>query len=136
MSIEVRDPNGRSVRVRRLWWPYRRVVNKRTVETFDGPDTTMWMSDLDDPISLFIAACALVLMLPLLVVLFVGFAEVLLLLPLIPLYLLGRIALRRPWRLEVTREKRVVYRERVVGWRASRERMEQLAFRYEAGLPA
>ncbi|PJI93662.1 hypothetical protein [Luteimicrobium subarcticum] len=136
--MKTTTPHGATVRVRRRLLPWRRRVRK--TDRFDGlPDLADLFSGADDLIGGVIGAVllviAVVLILPVLIFALVVVGEVLLLLLLLPLFLLARVALKKPWIVEVTIGGAVVHSEAVVGWRAAGARARQLVKIVSVGAP-
>ncbi len=125
--MRVRDLQGRRWSVRRRWLPWRRRL--RDVGGPDVPD----VGGVDDPISAVLVVVLLVIALPFVVALVVLLAEVLLLLLLLPLFVLLRVVLRRPWVIEVIDPSGSYTAEPMVGWRASRRRIDELADEVRSG---
>lgn len=117
-------PTGERYRVRRKWLPWRRKANTRDMDWFDIPDLG------DDPISMIIFG---ILLVPVIIVLVVLLGELLLLLLVFPLVMIARSIFGTPWTIEVTRKRELVVAEKVKGWRASRERIRQIAKLIGAG---
>ncbi|MFI7588419.1 hypothetical protein ACIB24_15220 [Spongisporangium articulatum] len=128
------DPAGRTWRIRRRWLPWRRRIRDVPDYGIDLPSVDLG----DDPISAVIGVVLLVivtiLVLPFLVVFAGLLLELGLLLALLPLAVLARIALRRPWTIEVFGPGRrflirgpLQHEERVVGWRASSRKIHEYA---------
>jgi hypothetical protein len=119
--VKVVAADGSTWRVRRRWLPWRRRVR-------DVPDAPFDIGTLgDDPISMVLLAIGLILLLPALVVLVVLVGELLLLLLLLPLAVVGRGLIGLPWTIEVVRERRLQYTERVRGWGNAGRRIDDLA---------
>lgn len=123
MRVKVEDPSGQTWRVSRRWVPWRRRV-KGDVESF--PDV---MPDGlgDDPVSAVIAAIALVLIAPFVVLVVVVGAEFLLLLLLLPFAVLGRVLLGRHWAVEVRRGWKPWWEVRAGDWQDSASRIHDVA---------
>ncbi|HYJ66766.1 MAG TPA: hypothetical protein VEX15_03810 [Nocardioidaceae bacterium] len=108
-------------RVRRRWLPWRRRVR-------DVPDSPIDIGPVgDDPISIVLMVIALVMFVPAFVVLIVLVGELLLLFVLLPLVVLGRGLFGVPWTIEVRRERRLLYTERIRGWSNASRRMDDVA---------
>jgi hypothetical protein len=126
--MKVLDRHGRRWKVRRRWLPWRRRVR-------DVPDVPIDGGLGDDPISMVIGLVLLVLAIPALIVTLVLVAELLLLLVLLPVAVVGRLLLPVPWTIELwsrPARRRVLgwhleHEVPVRGWRASGERMGELA---------
>ncbi|WP_265445215.1 hypothetical protein [Flexivirga meconopsidis] len=118
------SPWGTTYKVKRRWLPWRRKEG--------GLEGLDWVPDLgDDPISMVIVAVVAV---PVILVLVVFFGEFLLLLVLLPVVLLVRALHGEPWTIEVHDQGEVVYTERVKGWNASEERIDQIAKLIRSGI--
>jgi hypothetical protein len=134
--VRVKDSKGRTWRVGRRWLPWRR----RFREVPDGGLDLSMLPDADDPITaaigLVLAIVGLIFLVPALLVLLGLVLELALLLALLPLAIVLRVALRRPWTVQVVGpSENVVHTERVVGWRASTARIGQLAELVRHGSP-
>ena len=124
-------PDGREWKVGRQWMPWRARFRRKS---FDGPDVGD-VSTFDDlgglAIGLAILAVAVV-------VLFVVFPVVVLAVELVLLMLLliagvfARLVFRKPWHV-LARTGEAAYRWPVKGWRASGERVDQVADALAAG---
>ena len=128
--MRVRDPQDRKWKVRRRWTPWRRRL--RDV----GPLDALSMPSIgggSDPISLILTVIGLIILIPVLIVLAAALIEFLLILLLIPIVLLGRIALRRPWIVEVLGPDDHYYTESVKGFAASGAHVKQIAQAIERG---
>lgn len=117
-------PTGEKYRVRRKWLPWRRKAKLKDIDWLDIPDLG------DDPISAIIMAIFLV---PLIIILVLLLGEFLLLLLVLPLVMIARSIFGKPWTIEVTEKGQLRAAEQVKGWRASAERIRQLAKLLEAG---
>jgi hypothetical protein len=142
--VQVRDRDGRTWRVGRRWLPWRRRV--REVPDFDFgwdlPDLGGLADDLPGFLVGLLIGLAVIIALPF-VLLALGFLlEVSLLLALLPVAVLVRVALRRPWTVQVIApDDSLASAEPVVGWRESGERVAARAstlreHRSEAGAVA
>jgi di/tricarboxylate transporter len=140
----VHSPDGRSWTIRRRWVPrlgeeslWRRFRRRfgQTVEWTKelAPDT---LDVLDDSIVLGIALVLLALL-----VIFVGLPvliailDLVLILSLALIGVLGRVLFRRPWVIEVRDDDRQTTRWRVVGWRASARKLDEIEQVLRIGLP-
>ncbi|MFW6773274.1 hypothetical protein ACOACO_03245 [Nocardioides sp. CPCC 205120] len=124
--MDVVDPRGRQVRVRRRllpWRPRRRVGYE--------PAQPDWIGD--DLAGLVLGVVVGLVVLPLLLLTGVLVLEVALFLLVLPLYWLTRVVLRRPWTVDVLVERRAVHSEAVRGWRASGDLVASLAERVRHG---
>lgn len=132
--MEVTALDGRTVVVRRQWFPWR--LRRRNIDLSDG-----------DPFSLMdggdgLEGIVFGLVLGLVLVLFGGiiltvalFASelILLLLLLAPLFALARLFWVLPWIIEATHDGTVLGLARVRGWRDSSERIRDIAEAYQRG---
>ncbi len=118
--MKVTEPGGTTVRIGRRWLPWR-----RRLRGLDAPDLPI--PDGDDPISAALAVIGLIIAIPFLVVFTIALGELLILLALLPLLLLARIVLRRPWTVDVTRRGDLVASHQAADWASSRELKEELA---------
>ena len=137
MALEVQAPDGSLWTIKRVWIPFRpRWRAKKPEGSLDALDGADVVSSLDDPLGCGIAiaiAIAVVVIgfigwvfvLPVLI--FLG--EVVLLLLAVVLGIVARVLFRRPWTIEVRKRSARAEPVRVpaVGWRGSRERIEELA---------
>jgi hypothetical protein len=126
--MKVMDPQGRTVRVGRRWFPWRRRV--RDVE---GLDVGGVGAPGEDPISVLLAVLGLLLLIPFVLALVLLVGEVLLLVLLLPAALLARVVFRRPWTVEATSKGHVLWTEQVTGWTESNVRILEIAAVYERG---
>lgn len=117
IRVKQRGPQGSTYTVRRRWLPWRRKV--------EMPDSLGGFSGVGDDLGC-LGVIAVIVMVPFLVVAVIALVELLLLLLLLPVWLLVRVVLRRPWTIEVRRDRRLVHTEKVVGWQASDLRMRRL----------
>ena len=123
--MRVTTADGRELRIGRRWLPWR----PRT-RNVDGDANFFDLVGGDDPMGFVLSillALVLTLLAPVLAVVLVLTGEVLLVLALLPLAVLLRVLLRRPWLVEVREGRTLLAAEPVVGWRASGERIRQLA---------
>lgn len=105
-------------RVSRRWLPWRRKAR------FDDPGNSGVVPVFDDPI---LGTVALVLALPALVLAVVVALELLLLLLVLPVVVLGRIVLGRRWRVEVRRERSLVWEGEAGTWAQSGQLIRRVA---------
>ena len=105
--------NGETWRVRRRVTPWRRRLRGH----IDVPD----IGGGDDILGIIV----LIIAIPFLVIAAIALSEFLLLLLLIPVYVMIRIAFRRPWYIDVSRGDDHVATESVIGWRAAGERVRE-----------
>lgn len=127
--MTVVDPQGRKIRVRRRWLPWRRRV--REVESLD-----FGAPDLGDDLPGVLLFLLVLIALPFVAVLVLLLGELLLLLLLLPVAVLLRVAFGRPWvveAVEVTRGRPLLWSEPVRGWTESGLRVHDLAAAYERG---
>lgn len=87
----------------------------------------------DDPISAILTVLGLIVLIPVVIALAAALIEVLLLLLLIPILLLVRIALRKPWIVEVIGPDRHYYTESVPRFAASGAHVQQIAASIRTG---
>jgi pilus assembly protein TadC len=133
----VTTPAGETWRVRRLWVPRmrgetlwsrlrRRIRRARRVgEWSDVGEGCVF--DVDDLIILVALAVVILLLVFLVVPLLLVLLDVLVLLLLLVLGLGARIVFRRPWVVEATGSGPYRHTWRVVGWRASGEKVDEIA---------
>jgi hypothetical protein len=126
--VRVRDLDGKTWRVGRRWLPWRRRIREiPDVNDYSLPDL-----DIGDDLPGFLAVLAIafvvIITLPFLL-LAIGFMiELSLLLSLLPVAVLFRVALRRPWTVQVIApDGSLAAAEPVVGWRESGERVQARA---------
>lgn len=132
-AVRVRDPQGRLWKVRRRWTPWRRRM--RDVDPLD----VLGLPDIgggSDPISVILTVIALIVLVPVIILAAIALLELLLILLLIPLVMLGRIALRRPWIVEIVGPDGHYATESVPGYGASGARVQAIAAAIAAGTPA
>ncbi|GAA3531557.1 hypothetical protein GCM10022234_30880 [Aeromicrobium panaciterrae] len=131
--MEVVDPAGETWRVKRRWLPWR--LKRR------NPDDVVDVSDaagaVDEPIGLVIVVVvlAVAVLAPVIFVLAFFVAEFLLLLLLLPLFVVIRGSLLGRWPIEAFKGKQLVASESVRGWRASGDRMLEIADGIRMGQP-
>ncbi len=118
--MKVTEPGGTTVRIGRRWLPWR-----RRLRGLDSPDLPI--PDGDDPVSAVLAVVGLIIAIPFLVIFTIALGELLILLALLPLLLLARVVLRRPWTVDVTRSGELVSSHRAADWAASGELIGELA---------
>jgi hypothetical protein len=120
--------DGRTIDVRRRWLPWRPRV--RDVEGGD-----VWLIDgADDVIGfvvLLVLSVAVSLVLVFLLPPLVFIAEALVVAAAIPVATALRILLIRPWTIEARHEGTLVGVEKVRGWRASQQRIQEIVTTYE-----
>lgn len=147
-------PDGRAWVVRRRWAPrlgpetllgrFRRFVpgpvRRQRDKLRKNADGIVDVGCLFDELGLVILAIALVLLLVLVVaVVFViplvlAVVDVVVVLVVAGAGLVGRVAFRRPWTVEARAGDGTVRTWKVVGWRASRERLDEIAELLAAGI--
>ncbi len=100
-------------------------------------DVLTW-PDGDDPISLVLAGIGLLILMVVLALLgiplLVALLELLFLALLIAVALVARVAFRRPWAVQAQADDGTSHWWRVVGWRASGRKIEEVAQHLEAGV--
>jgi len=144
--VRVIGSEGHEIVIRRRWLPWKRRVSAKKVGDYTPDADPLDALDLigSEGLGLFIA---LILLVPVLLVLVLVLSELFLLLLLLPLIVLARGLFGVPWTIEVTRvvsttKRKLILSEDVKGWRASGERMHELAAEYSrtpppaAGLPS
>ena len=123
--MRVTTDDGRQLVVGRRWLPWR----PRPRE-LDGPAEFFDVVGGDDLAGIalsIVLAMVLSLLAPLLLVVLVLTGELLLVLLLAPLAVGVRVLLRRPWLVEVRHGGTLLHAEKVVGWRASGDRILEIA---------
>jgi hypothetical protein len=139
MARTVTTPSGETWRVRRLWAPrlrgesllgraWRRARGAvRRGDLSDVPDAGCAV-DLADELAIVVVAVVAVLVLVFFVVpLLVALIDLVILVVLTLLGIVARVLFRRPWVVEATAPDRSRLRWRIVGWRASREAVDEIA---------
>lgn len=120
--MKVTDPHGQTWRIRRRWLPWR-----KRISTPDWvPDGGRVLAIGDDPVSMFIGAISMILLIPAFIFLLLISLEFLLLLLLLPLVLLARILFGHAWVVEVRRGWSLYWDEQSGGWRESGSRIESI----------
>jgi hypothetical protein len=125
--------DGRAIRVRRQWLPWR--LRARHIDT-DGstPDFLIDADGLEGVVFGLVLTIIFVLFGGVILTVAVFASEALLLvLLLVPLFAIARILWVLPWVIEATNGDTVLGRERVRGWRDSSERIRDIAAAYERG---
>jgi hypothetical protein len=126
--VRVRDLEGNTWRVGRRWLPWRRRIRNVADWDFELPDLGGLVDDLPGFLGVLLAVVAVLIMLPFVMLAIGAMIELALLLALLPLVVLVRVALRRPWTVQVIAPNgSVAVAEPVVGWTASGERVAALA---------
>ena len=123
--MRVLTDDGRELRIGRRWLPWR-----PRARDFDGTGDFFGGLGSDDLVGFalsIVLAVVLALLAPLLLVVLVLSGEWLVVLALIPLAALLRVLLDRPWVVEVRERGVLLHLEKVRGWRASGERIRELA---------
>ena len=135
----VTAPDGREWKVGRQWMPrWVRLRPRRKKKDADGNESGWDITDVaffDDLGGVVIGIALVAIVFVLLFVLFPVVAIALELLLVIVLFIAGlfaRIVLRRPWHV-LARTGEAAYRWPVKGWRASGDRVEQVADSLAAG---
>jgi hypothetical protein len=148
MARTVTSPSGETWRVRRLWAPrlqgesllrraWRRVRGtvRRSGDLADVPDAGCAI-DLADELAIALIAIVAVLVLVFFVVpLLVALVDLVILVVLTLLGIVARVLFRRPWVVEATAPDGSRLRWRIVGWRASREAVDEIADALAHGHP-
>lgn len=148
MALEVRSPDGRQWKVRRRWVPRlgtERILSKvrhqvptkeRSGSDGGGGGALSWVSLAEiDVVAiallvLVVALVALVIVLPVLFVLL----DVAILAVLAVAGIVAKVLFRRPWVVEAVTDRGKRHEWRVVGWRRSGERCQEIARSLEAGV--
>lgn len=146
MGDVVVAPDGREWRVRRRWLPrlgsdslwarFRRRTRRTRDMAGDLADADPGCLDVLGEGFVFaigVVAGAIVLIF-IVIPLLVALVDVLVLLVLLVLSVLARIVLRRPWTVEARTAADEVRTWRVVGWRASGQRRDEVAAAIAAGV--
>ena len=129
-------PPGAAVHVGRRWRPWDRRTTVARPASVDGIDSL----DVDDDSGIAVALTLItlgVILLPVIVTGVAFVAELIVIAIVVPLLVLGRIALRRPWTVEITHRvsllrRDLIHSEQVMGWRASGRRVRELRALVEA----
>ena len=133
--MKIVTPAGETYRVHRRVLPWRRRIREKPdwdlASSFDVPDV-----DHLGVLGAILLVIGIIIALPIIVLAFLVVGELLLLLLLLPLFVLARVAFRKPWIVEVTRKRKVVHAEAVVGWGAAGERARMLADELRSAVPA
>ncbi|HET9657816.1 MAG TPA: hypothetical protein VFP72_20860 [Kineosporiaceae bacterium] len=127
--MRVRDLDGKTWQVGRRWLPWRRRI-RHTPDywDFDLPDVGGLVEDLPGFLGVLVAGIVLVIALPFLLLALTSLLELSLLVALLPVVVVVRVALRRPWTVQVIApDGALAVAEPVVGWRESGERVAALA---------
>jgi hypothetical protein len=138
MARSVTSPDGRQWTVRRRW-TNRRLPHWRRIRsgTSGGGDAAWWALDVGNDFLAGIAIALVVLVLVgvfvfLVIPLIVFTLELLVVLLVVALAALGRVLLGRPWTVEA-RSGDDVRTYAVKGWRASAEKVDEVATSLERG---
>jgi hypothetical protein len=153
MGRRVVGPDGRGWVVRRRWAPrlgagtllgrFRRFVGplrRQGDKARKNADGIVDVGCLFDELGLVLIAIGVVLVLVLIVVvvfvvpLVLAVVDVVVVLLVTGVGLVGRIAFRRPWTIEARAADGTTQTWQVVGWRASRERRDEIADLLAAGV--
>ncbi|MGC5165729.1 hypothetical protein [Luteimicrobium sp. DT211] len=132
--MKIVTPAGETYRVHRRVLPWRRRIREKPdwdlLDAFDVPDV-----DHLGVLGAILLVIGIVIALPIIVLALLVVGEVLLLLLLLPLFLLARVAFKKPWIVEVTRKRKVVHAESVVGWGAAGRRARALVDELRSTVP-
>ena len=124
--MKIVTPTGETYRVHRRVLPWRRKIREKPdwdlLDALDVPDV-----DHLGVLGAILLVIGIIVALPIIVLALMVVGEVLLLLLLLPLFVLARVAFKKPWIVEVTRKRKVVHAEAVVGWGAAGKRARALA---------
>lgn len=133
--MKIVTPAGETYRVHRRVLPWRRRIREKPdwdlASSFDVPDV-----DHLGVLGAILLVIGIIIALPIIVLALLVVGELLLLLLLLPLFVLARVAFKKPWIVEVTRKRKVVHAEAVVGWGAAGERARVLADELRSAVPA
>lgn len=124
--MKIATTSGPAYRVHRRVLPWRRRIREKPDwDLLDGLD----VPDVDHlgVLGAILLVIGIIIALPIIVLALLVMGEVLLLLLLLPLFVLARVAFKRPWIVEVTRKGKVVRAEAVVGWGAAGQRAQAIA---------
>jgi len=133
----VTTPAGETWRVRRLWVPRmrgetlwsrlrRRIKRVRGVSELADVGDGCFL-DLDDLVILLVLIVVVLLLVFLVIPLLMVLLDVLFLIVLLLIGIGARVAFRRPWVVEATDAGPLRYTWRIVGWKASGEKVDQIA---------
>lgn len=126
--MQITTPDGREVVVRRRllpWRPRQRVGYE--------PGDASGAFGADDLVGIVLLLVFFVVVLPLLFVVGFVLVELVLLALVLPVVWVVKVALRRPWVVEVVEDRHVLRAERVRGWRASGALVTTLADELASG---
>jgi hypothetical protein len=142
----VTTPTDETWRVRRLWvprmrgetlwsrvWRKIRPAGRRLGDVADAGDGCF--IDIEEVVIILVIIVAVVLLAFVVVPLLLVLLDVLILLLLLVLGLAARVLFRRPWVVEATGAGPYRHTWRVVGWRASGEKVDDVANLLEHGYP-
>jgi hypothetical protein len=143
---QVTTPSGEAWVVRRLWSPrlqgehpwsrFRRRARGTGRRAGELADADPGCLDLGDLVAAVVIVAVVLLAVFVVVPLLVAVVDLLLILVLTVLGLAARVVFRRPWVVEATRRGEAIrHTWRVVGWRASGERVDEVAGALAHGLP-
>ncbi len=129
--MEVSALDGRNIEVRRRWLPWK--PRARRID----PDFVDLTGGADDPISfilLIVAGFIAGILLAVVATIALFASEFLLVLVLlVPLFALARVVWVLPWVIESRTGETLLGAEKVRGWRASEERIQEIATAYQHG---
>jgi hypothetical protein len=126
--MDVTALDGREIRVRRRWLPWR--VKPRDI----AGDTPLDTMDFTDGIEGLIFGIILVIIFVLFgTFIFFGFELVFVLVLLVPLLALMRVFWVLPWVIEAQHDHVALGSEKVRGWRDSEDRIRDIATAYQRG---
>jgi hypothetical protein len=142
----VRAPDGRSWVVRRRWMPrvgagtawsrLSRRSRRSTKHAETVGDVSLFSAFVVDDFAVVVRWVVIVVVATLLIVVsaFAAVVEIALLALLLLIGILSRILLDRPWTIEATPDEGPALRWQATGWRASSERLNQIATLLESGI--
>jgi hypothetical protein len=134
---KVTSPDGRVWKLGRRWMPRRRKIKKVDLSDVGLPDFDGGFLDDLGVVGAIIAAILLVILAVFVALLLFNVIaltiELLLVLVLFVGGLVGRVVFRRPWTIYAQTKTASITRG-VVGWRASRRELDDLAARVRSGL--
>jgi len=120
--VRVTTTDGRALRIGRRWLPWR-----PRPRDFSGVDIGMPGDDLGGVGLSIVLGIVPMLLAPVILLVLVLTGEVVVAIALLPLAVLTRVLLRRPWLVEVRQHRHLLHSEKVVGWRPSGQRIRELA---------
>jgi hypothetical protein len=142
----VRAPDGRSWVVRRRWMPrvgagtawsrLNRRSRRSTKHAETVGDVSLFSAFVVDDFAVVVRWVVIVVVATLLIVVsaFAAVVEIALLAILLLIGILTRILLDRPWTIEATPDEGEALKWQATGWRASTERLDQIATLLESGI--